>query len=596
MPQVLDLKKIPVRKEEDKKKMSSKTKKILKIVGISVSVLFLLGVATWWVFNGRKSSFTSDSIGLVLTGKNEIASGEKLDLVLTYANDESVALKDIEINVMYPAGFIFENSAPELQKDLKGRWTIERLASGEQGEIKISGRLVGNPKENKIFTANFSYTPENFNSKFSKETECAVSVAKSNLEINTDFPKILNENASLKKSVKIKNAGDKPISNLQVKIELPTGFELSQSEPAAQELDTWNFSNIAAGAETEIKLDGKVFGDAGSTKVFRIQAGQIDENKQFFLQNEKEVKLKIVKIDAELTATANKETLDGGEELEIKIHYKNKSSESLPSVVISADIDADLFDKTTISAEGGKVEKARVIWDKSMKKELENLAVNTEGDLIFRAKVATDIAMSSASDKNFEIKFKAKLTSDLKDLGGDVFTKESDEEIIKLNTQVGYNIEIRYYDLNNKKVVGSGPVPPKVGQETTYKVYLLATNSYNEVRDAKIEIYLANGVNFAGSKSSSAGSLDFFDEKVIWDLKKMPAGIGRTKPQYQASFDISFTPTSTMVGKVAELIEKSWFTATDSFTSNLLDIKRGILTTELERDLRARELGGKVVE
>lgn len=594
MTQVLDLKKIPARKEE-KKKMSPQTKKILVISGICLAIVLLLGAAIWWIFSGRKASFTSDNISLVLTGKNEIASGEKLDLVLTYTNDESVSLKDIEINLMYPAGFIFESSVPEPQKDLKGRWTIDRLASGEQGEIKISGRLVGNPKENKVFTANFSYTPENFNSRFSKETECAVSVAKSNLEINTDFPKILNENASLKKSVKIKNAGDKPISNLQVKIELPTGFELSQFEPAAQELNTWNFSNIAAGAETEIKLEGKIFGDAGSTKIFRIQAGQVDENKQFFLQNEKEVKIKIVKIDAELTATANKETLDGGEDLEIKVHYKNKSSESLPNAVISADIDADLFDKTTISAEGGKVEKTRVFWDKTTKKELENLAVNAEGDLIFRAKVASDIAMSSAADKNFEIKFKAKLSSDLKDLGGDVFTKESNEESIKLNTQVGYNIEVRYYDLNDKKIVGSGPLPPKVGQETTYKVYLLATNSYNEVRDAKIEIYLADGVSFAGSKSSSAGSLDFFDEKVIWDLKKMPAGIGRTKPQYQASFDISITPTSIMVGKAAELTEKSWFTATDSFTNNLLDIKHGVLTTELERDLKAKELGGKVV-
>lgn len=580
-------------------KPNSKRKKKFIIVVI-IAILIVLTGSIFWVIWGKKPSFTGDNVSLmILSDTKEIASGNDVEFTISYANDEKVALKDIEINLLYPDGFVFEKASLAPEKDSKNRWVKSKIAPGEADKIVISGRLLGNPNETKNFTAELSYKPANFNSRFSREATHQISITKSELQIETDMPKIIQEGESLKYSIKIKNTGHNEIKNLQVRGDFPSSFEMKENAPKEVKDNVWEFSNFKADQEEEIKINGKLYGDAGETKTFKIQAGQVDEKGEFYLQNEKEVKIKIIKLDLSLQAQINKESsivANLGDEVELKINYKNKSSENLPNIVVEAIIDESLFDKNGIQVSGGKYEKGKIIWDKSTKPELSQLNKDASGELSARLKILQDITMSSVSDKNFSAKFKVKLRSNLRDLGGSEFTKESNEVEVKVNTKVGYNIEIRYYDQNGKKAVGSGPIPPRVGQETTYRVYLNLTNTTNDADNAKVEVYLPSGVSFAGGKTAQSGILDYFDGKIIWNLDKLQAGVGKIKPQLQANFDISITPEKSIIGRAPKLIEKSSFSGRDAFTNNKINIDRGILTTELERDLKAKELGGKVVE
>jgi hypothetical protein len=578
---------------------SSKKKKIIITVIVVLFILVILAVAFWWTIWGRQPSFLGDQISFLINGSEEIASGNEINLTLVYTNNEKVILKDLEINVLYPDGFIFGEVKGATQKGRNNIFTKEKLVPGEQDKIAISGKLFGNPKEVKNFSAILSYKPENISSRFSREASFNTLIAKSELQIETTLPKIIQENELLKYKITVKNTAEEIIPNLQVKMEFPASFEINQVIPSRNEGDFWNFKDIKSNQEETIETEGKLYAAAGETKVFKIQAGQKDEDGEFYLQNEKEVKVKVVKFDLSLQVKVNGEenlNVDLGNEIELKIYYKNKSSENLPNVLVEVSFDENLFDKSSIEIPGGKYENGKIIWDKSEKSEFANLDKSAQGDLSARLKILPDLAVSSLSDKNFSAKFKAKLISDLKELGGDKYVSESNEAEAKINTQVGYNIEIRYYDQNGKKAVGAGPLPPRVGFETTYRVYLSLTNTANEVDRARVEIYLPENISFAGDKTSSFGILDFFDGKVIWNLNKLLSGIGKLKPPLAASFDISVTPDKAMVGKASKLLEKSSFFGRDSFTSQEIKIERGILTTDLERDLKARGLGGKVVE
>lgn len=587
---------------QNQPKRGLKKKKV--VIAIIVVLLFLVitGGALWWVIWGHSPSFSGDQIDFSIFGTKEIASGNKVDLTVVYTNNEKIALRDLEINILYPDGFIFEEAEPAPQKDVKNIFTKEKLASGEQDKIVISGKILGNPKEIKKFYATVSFKPENVSSRFSKETEFDVLVTESQLQLETTLPMMVLENEILKYKTTIKNTGEETVENLQIKIDFPASFEINQTDPKQSgEENFWNFQDIKPGQEETIEIEGRLYAQINETKVFKIQAGQKNEKGEFYLQNEKEIKVRVAKFDLSLRAQINGEenlNVDLGSDIELKIHYKNKSSENLPDVLVEVGIDENLFDKSSIEVFGGKYEKGKIIWDKSTKSEFANLNKTGEGDLSVRLKILPELAISSLSDKNFSTKFKAKLVSDLKELGRkDKYIRESNEVEAKINTQVGYNIEIRYYDQNNKKPVGSGPLPPRVGLETTYRVYLNLTNTTNDVEKAKTEIYLPkDGISFTGSKMSSFGILDFFDGKVIWNIDKLQAGTGKIKPPLTASFDISITPDSSMTGKAPKLIERSSFSGTDSFTNNNISIDRGILTTELERDLKAKEKGGKVIE
>lgn len=584
---------------QNQPKKGSKKKKIVIAVIVVLLILAIFGGVFWWMIWGRQPSFLGDQVDLSLSSEKEIASGNKIDLTLIYVNNEKVALEDLEINVLYPDGFIFENSTLTPEKDSKNRFVKEKIAAGEQDKITISGRLLGNPRETKTFTATFSFKPENVSSRFSREAACNILITKSQLQLETTLSKMVRENELLKYKVTIKNTAEEEIKNLQVKMEFPNSFDINQVNPKQKGENLWEFEKLKTNQEEAIEIEGKLYAEAGETKIFKISAGQKDEKGEFYLQNEKEIQVKVAKLDLSLQAQINKQqslAVNFGDEVELKVHYKNKSSDNLPNVVMEAAIDESIFDKSAIKVEGGKYEKGKIWWDKSGKSELANLDKSAEGDLVARLKILSDIPVASSSDKNFSTTIKAKLSSDLKDIGGGVFSKESNEAEIKINTKVGYNIEIRYYDQNGKKIVGSGPLPPKTGFETTYRVYLTLTNTSNDVEKSKAEIYLPENISFAGGKTAASGILDFFDGKMIWNLDKLQAGIGKLKPQLQASFDISITPDKSMIGKTPKLIEKSSFSGRDSFTGSEIKIERGLLTTELERDLKAREMGGKVVE
>lgn len=588
-------------KKPDEKSLNKKSKKSKKKIIIAILVILaILGAGIWWVIFGRQPSFLGDQVNFTLSGTPETASGNEIELTVNYTNNEKVSLKDVEINLLYPDGFIFEKASLPPEKDSKNRFTREKIISGESDKIIISGRLLGNPKETKNFIATISFKPENVSSRFFREAEHNILITKSELQIEETLPKIVKEKEILKYQIKIRNTGSETMKNLQVKMDFPVSFEINQTNPKSKETNLWDFQNIEQNKEEIIEIEGRLYGEAGETKIFRIQAGQKDEKGEFYLQNEKEIKVKIVKLDLKLeTKINNQEEISAnlGEEVELKVYYKNKSSENLPDAKIILDLNDNLFDKTNIKVEGGKYEKGEIIWDKSGKSEFANLEKGREGECKARLKIISDIQMSSASDKNFSAKFKALFSSELEKLAGEKkeFLKESNESELKINTAVGYNIEIRYFDQNGKKV-GDGPLPPKVSIATTYRIYLTLTNTTNDVEKAKIELYLPQNISFSGSKMASSGILDFFEGKIIWQIDKLQAGIGKLKPQLSASFDIGIIPDKSMVGKAPRLVEKSSFSGRDSFTGNEIKIERGLLTTELERDLKAKELGGKVLD
>lgn len=577
------------------KKMPSSRKKKIIITALASLFVLLIAAGIFWLFL-RKPPFSGENISFEISGPKELASGNEVDLTLSYANNEKVALRDAEINLVYPDGFIFESASVLPEKDSKNLFKKSKIEPGETDKITISGRLFGNPKDVKKFSVSLSFMPKNFRSRFSREADHDILISKSELQIEEEMPEIIKEDEVLKFSVKIRNLSESEIKNLRVKLETPSSFEISVSEPKISENGVVDFRNIKSNEEKEITVEGKLFGDVGETKTFKIQAGQLDEKEQFYVQNEKEVKVKIVKFEIDLEVSVSHESANQGDEIEFKVNYKNKSSENLPSASFSAALDENLFEKQSIQAEGGKYEKGIVTWDKTTKSEFADLEKNAQGTLSLRAKIASDIPMATPSDKNFSVKFKVKFEADLKEKGAEKFEYESAEAETKINTAVGYNIEIRYFDQSQKKPEGSGPLPPKVGQPTTYRVHLGVTNTTNDVDEAKVEVYLAKGVSFAEGKTASFGILDYFDGKVVWQIKKLSAGIGKLKPQGLASFDISITPDQSMVGKAPKLIEKSLFSGLDIFTLEAVRIERGNLTTELERDLKAKQIGGKVVE
>lgn len=579
-------------KLKQKNKPNYKGKKKIYLIFLGLTLL-ILSLVLFFIFR-QKPSFTGERIIFEIQAAQSVSSGSKITYEIFYKNEEEVALQDVEIDLLYPQGFVFDKSNPRSENFTENKWTFQTVPAKSADKITISGWLWGNPGDTARCVATFRYKPENFNASFSEEASIATKINKVKLALSSNIPKKIAKDSDLNFSLLIKNEENFRLSSLRLKINYPSTFEFKEGNPSpSRGKDTWDIDGLLPGEELKIEILGKLFGEINEIKKFKIEIGQ-ESNDQYYKQKEKEFEIKIVKIDVELKAEINGETIgliNPGDEFQGKISYKNTGTESIPNVRVEWELPEKFFDIQSFIVEGGEYKKGKIIWDGSGISSFVNLEPGAEGELKFKGKILADIP-EDPETKNLVIKSKARLlVTDLDEAGEIIsFSKESNEVEIKINTQVNLSIEAHYYDFDGTEI-GKGPLPPKVGQTTIYRIYLFLTNTTNNVRDAKVEIFLPFGVSWTGVKAVSLGDLVFSGESLVWDIGEIQAHTGKLVPQLSASFEVGITPDESQVGQKVTLVKSAKFRGIDSYTNTEINFEVGSCDTNLINDPKASGKG-----
>jgi hypothetical protein len=160
--------------------------------------------------------------------------------------------------------------------------------------------------------------------------------------------------------------------------------------------------------------------------------------------------------------------------------------------------------------------------------------------------------------------------------------------VLRYSSDVKLSAEARYFSEEGAPL-GSGPLPPLVGQTTTYRVEWRAQKRFHELANLKIRATLPSGVAWTGTTIDDAGSL-VYDEatrSVTWTLNRMPADVN----EQTIRFDLAVTPSEADAGRFAKLVGETRFEATDSVTGELMSQVQPALTTDLETDESASGKG-----
>ena len=137
----------------------------------------------------------------------------------------------------------------------------------------------------------------------------------------------------------------------------------------------------------------------------------------------------------------------------------------------------------------------------------------------------------------------------------------------------------------SKTMPNTGPIPAKVGQETTFTVVLSVTNSTNELEGVKVRAFLPPYMVWK-NKIIPASSVTFDPNtgEIIWDVGDMKAGIGYTSPAKEITFQVGFIPSANQVGQTPELVTNITAEGHDKFTDSNLQASVPSLTLKLESD------------
>ena len=282
--------------------------------------------------------------------------------------------------------------------------------------------------------------------------------------------------------------------------------------------------------------------------------------------------------------------IDWGSELEYVINYKNTSDSDLENVSITAILNSDYLDWESLDDNfNGLIDEGTnfITWDKKIIPSLAKLDVGQEGRISFKIRVV-DFNEEIIENDDYSIASEVFLNSD----SFEVIIEEEGEEselinsniiINKINSPVDFLTLARYYN-EAGEVVGSGPLPPFVGETTSYQIVWSLKSLTANSKNILIKTTLPPGVEWAQGIVADDQDLIFNDttRQVVWkinNLEKMENSI--------AKFNVLITPDVSQVGKIVTLNNTITLIAEDIYSQGRINLNSNYLTTELEGDEKA---------
>ncbi len=564
------------------------------LIGLILAGIIWLG---FFIFNPDRN-LASKSIELSIKGEQNIASGDEISYVIEYKNIDKVGLNELEIIIRYPDGFEFIEADPTPSNDFNSSWKIGDLNRNSSGKIQIRGRLIGEVGSIKTINATASFKPGNFSSIFKETSLFSCQITSSILEIEIEGPtQVLLEKRTVYK-VAYKNNSDQDLENIRILIDYPQNFIFQESTPKpfqreddARSLNNqWLIDKLAKNQRGEIEITGGFIAEPEAEKIFiTAQIGFIDKQTEYFsLQQEKKIEIELNHSNLSLNLIVNGSSYDQPinfrQILTYSIIYKNLGKKNLEDVQLNIEIDSDILDWGSLEDKNsGIIKDKKITWDKSQISNLALLRPLDEGSIDFSIRVK-DSAQVDLEKNNLQVV--SNVFALLKKIGNlevDEYIIESNKIRGNINTDIQLKVEGRYFDEDNI-AVGIGPLPPVVGQKTSFRIYWGLSNSLHEVTDAKVSTILPEGISWENKYMLKVGSISYnpSSNEVVWEIGRIPSG--KSFDEINLWFDISVTPTKQQAKKLLILIDQTQFSALDKITDSPIAKSGKAVTSNLEDD------------
>lgn len=578
--QLIDVKTIHIRK---------KRSWLARAFSFVVVLAFLGGIAYGLYYYFTHSRGTGDNLELNISGPKAVSSGEEFFYTIDYRNVTNSILKNVSLEINYPENFLFIDSSP-VNPD-KTNWQLPDLAPYASGSLKIKGRLLAQEGSDNILTARAAYYLDKYSTQFKKESSISVSIKDLGFDLALDYVSsaLVGEDNSLTLNFSnIKNL----IPEFNLTLTVPDNFSIATSTPLATDglkLErigdgVWHVSGFdpsAASQSCTLHYQVKEKRDDKQAIGLRFEAdGAANQIYTFY---DKSIDLEIIKSDLslalELNGSRNDQAVNFGDALNYTVIYANKGNASMKNVVLSASIQGEALDWSGFKdRNGGERRNSVITWTKDQIPALAELKAGDEGRIAFSLAVAP-----FKKDINPESKLSAYAQYSIGN--SEEFKENADTSSNKitsaLNSNLNFKEEIRYFDEDNTPV-GTGPLPPRVGEKTSLRVYWTLHNDLHDLNEVQIDMPLATGIEFDQNGRTSAGAVSYDPNSriVTWSLGRLPASVS----QATAEFNIALTPTPDDANRIMVVADGSTAKALDTDTGQVIERKSGPKTSKLEDD------------
>jgi uncharacterized repeat protein (TIGR01451 family) len=548
---------------------------ILTTIVVTLGVVAVLGWLTFFIYSKYIAPEDPATFEIEIEAPEEVVSGDTVEFVVRYSNPAAHPITGLEIDLQLPLFFDADIMQPMPTDANELIWMIGNLSPGSDGEIRISGVWFASDESSLPIQVLANYKPANFNADFQELATSYILTTESLITVSFDGPEEATPGKELDYTVFIENAGEQDFSNIDVDLTLPEGFYLGSSNPEieAGTPPEWHYDTLLAGEIQEIHLSGSFTADIEGFQYFDVVASIATEN-QLLVQREERGFTDVLGSGLNLNLIADGSTgtvaTEPGEMLHLTVSLENTGDTDLADATILLDFSAE--DPLPIDWDISDLGEARLTAEGVFFSEDLIETIEPAGRRIFNLKLYLDDVITDAQADTFTVV----AVVDHADI-----EIRSQEIRISLNSDASFSSSARYYT-DDGAALGSGPMPPRIGETTSYRIFWTVENSLHDLEEVKITATLPPSVSWMSLSSAELGDISFDEETniVTWSIASIPNDI----PRVEANFSLSITPDTDDLNSFVTLLSGSILKATDSVTEEYIEETTNSLSSELLGD------------
>ncbi|EKD46912.1 MAG: hypothetical protein ACD_67C00020G0002 [uncultured bacterium] len=575
-------------------------------IWIGVAIFFVLALMIgggffyqWWT----KNAFHQDRVTMSFEGPKEADSTQPIKYIIHYTNNNRVTLKNAEIQLNYSENFQpMDNLNLKYLSPTASKIFVGDIAPMSQGAVELKGVFYA-PKDFPVYlNSQIHFVPSNGTSELFVENKLGVKITAAPVLLEVSAPKLAVDGDRLEYMIDYQNLDVRRISNVQVRVDFPQGFQMSDSQPRASEKEgIWYVGNLESNQGGKIRINGKINGKSEEGKNFVVTLGFLGAEDKFIVYDKQELTTRIVSPILAVTqklSDKDGEIINAGELLKFSVMFQNTGNIGLRDAIVTVELKGKILDFSKIDADKGFYDSGKnlIIWKASDVPELANINPKAGGLVTFTVPVKTIIPIENKLDKNFIVSSIAKIDSP------DVPTPIDSNKIIgsnslelKLASKVLFDTRGYFTD---SKIENSGPLPLETGRETTFTIHWTIINISNDITGAKVVSSLPTGARWTGEIYPANEKVSYNERtnQIVWDAGDVPSGTGALVPGREIAFQVGVTPQINQVGEPINLLNKSVFTANDPFVGVNVSLGGNSKNTLLFEDPTVGLVKGKVVK
>lgn len=574
----------------------------LAVLTTAASVLYLL-----YQYFDPLRQLSDKNIYITFDTPVGVAPGTAADIVVHISNQNRVGLEYTNLAILYPSGTRDGNNPDKDLHDQKK--VLGTIKAGETVEFRGSAIFLGEENEEKDIRAVLEYRFEGVSSILTKEELRPVRLLAAPINLVVNTLKEINAGQRLDLSISAISNTVIALRDVFVTIEYPQGFTFTDADPKPTfGNNIWRVGTLSPTGEFHVAIHGILEGSDTQQKVFHTNIGVGSD------KTERDISTLYGKVVSDITVKrpfigisllingkpAGEATAVYGQRIDGVITWKNNLPTRITNAQIEVKLRGTVLDRSSINATKGGFYRSldnTIFWDERGDTALSVLESGESGTVTFLlsplpAVSGNKVIMNPEITAEVTVRGKrpsddpAKVPEEIKTVLAQTVRMSSEAQFVARGV---------YYD---GPFANSGPVPPKVEQETTYTIIWSIVNTSNNLVNGRVRGILPPYVKWYGAASPSSENITYSPttNEVVWVPGSIPAGTGIAKPPREVAFQLLLTPSLSQLSQTPVILNGIEFTALDSFTNTTIMKTVRDVSTELPTDPKAPMFAGTVVE